>query len=81
MVQRSWLFYYKNDIFILVNELDDDNRRLMYLGGIDVDMLNYKIPKTLVCESQSTNFEKNWGIFYLQNKLHMLYDINPLKGS
>ena len=54
------LFYYKDDIFILVNELDDDNRRLMYLAVIDVDTLNYKIPKTLVCESQSTNFEKNW---------------------
>ena len=73
------LFYYKDDIFILVNELDDDNRRLMYLAVIDVDTLNYKIPKTLVCESQSTNFEKNWGPFTYKNKLHMLYDINPLK--
>ena len=73
------LFYYKDDIFILVNELDNDNRRLMYLAVIDVDTLNYKIPKTLVCESQSTNFEKNWGPFTYKNKLHMLYDINPLK--
>ena len=73
------LFYYKDDIFILVNELDDDRKRLMYLGVIDVDTLNYKIPKTLVCESQSTNFEKNWGPFTYKNKLHMLYDINPLK--
>ena len=44
-----------------------------------LDTLNYKIPKTLVCESQSTNFEKNWGPFTYKNKLHMLYDINPLK--
>ena len=73
------LFYYKDDIFILVNEIDDDRRRLMYLAVIDVDTLNYKIPKTLVCESQSTNFEKNWGPFTYKNKLHMLYDINPLK--
>lgn len=73
------LFYYKDDIFILVNELDDDSKRQMYLAVIDVDTLNYKIPKTLVCESQSTNFEKNWGPFTYKNKLHMLYDINPLK--
>ena len=73
------LFNYKDDIFILVNEIDDNKKRLMYLAVIDVDTLNYKIPKTLVCESQSTNFEKNWGPFTYKNKLHMLYDINPLK--
>ena len=77
------LFYYKDDIFMLVNEIDghdkDPRKRLMYLAVIDVDTLNYKIPKTLVCESQSSNFEKNWGPFTYKNKLHMLYDINPLK--
>jgi hypothetical protein len=73
------LFYYKDDIFILVNEINDDRKRLMYLAVIDIDTLNYKIPKTLVCESLSSNFEKNWGPFTYKNKLHMLYDINPLK--
>ena len=77
------LFYYKNDIFILVNEIDeigkDPRKRLMYLSMIDVDTLNYKMPKVLVCESLSSNFEKNWGPFTYKDKLHMLYDINPLK--
>ena len=77
------LFYYKNDIFILINEIDDHDKdprkRLMYLAEIDVTTLNYKTPKTLVCASLSTNFEKNWGPFTYKNKLHMLYDINPLK--
>jgi len=77
------LFYYKDEIFILVNEIDEDDkdprRRLMYLAMIDIEMLDYKTPKTTVCESLSTNFEKNWGPFTYQNKLHMLYDINPLK--
>ena len=76
--KQEIIFYYKNDIFILVNELDDNRRRLMYLAVIDVDTLNYKTPKRLVCEYQSTNFEKNWGPFTYKNKLHMLYDINPL---
>jgi len=76
------LFYYKNDIFMLVNEIEEHDKeprkRLMYLAVIDLDTLNYKIPKTLVCGPQSTNFEKNWGPFTYKNKLHMLYDINPL---
>ena len=42
------LFYYKNDVFILVNEIDghdkDPRKRLMYLAVIDVDTLDYKIP-------------------------------------
>lgn len=77
------LFYYKDDIFILVNEIDeqkkDPRKRLMYLSMIDIETLDYKTPKMLVCESLSTNFEKNWGSFTYKNKLHMLYDINPLK--
>ena len=77
------LFYYKNDIFVLVNEIDDikkdPRKRLMYLSMVDIETLNYKTPKMLVCESLSSNFEKNWGPFTYKNKLHMLYDINPLK--
>ena len=77
------LFYYKNDIFILVNEIDDikkdPRKRLMYLAMIDTDTLDYKTPKMLVCETLSSKFEKNWGPFTYKNKLHMLYDINPLK--
>ena len=50
-------------VFILVNEIDgydkDPRKRLMYLAVIDVDTLDYKTLKTLVCESLSTNFEKN----------------------
>ena len=43
------LFYYKNDVFILVNEIDgpdkDPRKRLMYLAVIDVDTLDYKFLK------------------------------------
>lgn len=77
------LFYYNDDIHILVNEIDEVNkdprRRLMYLGTIDVNTLDYKTPKQVVCKELSTNFEKNWGSFTYKNKLHMVYDINPLK--
>lgn len=77
------LFYFKGEIYILVNEIDDADKdprkRLMYLSPIDLNTLDYKTSKTLVCESLSTNFEKNWGPFIYNDKLHMLYDINPLK--
>ena len=82
------LFYYNGDVHILMNQMNEsekkDNkktnkkRRLMHIATIDLESLNYKTPKTLLCESLSTSFEKNWGPFTYQNKLHMLYDINPL---
>ena len=77
------LFYFKGEVYILVNEIDDmdkkPRKRLMYLSPINLNTLNYKRSKSLVCESLSTNFEKNWGPFIYKDKLHMLYDINPLK--
>ena len=73
------LFYYKNDIYILVNNLTKDKKRHMFVSKIDINNLNYDINKTDLCKSLSTNFEKNWGSFIYKNKLHMLYDINPLK--
>ena len=77
------LFYYQNEIYMLINEIDDikkdPRRRLMYISKIDIDELYYKTPKFTLCETLSTNFEKNWGPFVYKNKLHMLYDINPLK--
>ena len=51
----------------------------MFVSKIDINNLNYDINKTDLCKSLSTNFEKNWGSFIYKNKLHMLYDINPLK--
>ena len=77
------LFYHNNDVHILVNEIDDITKsprmRLMYLSAIDTDKLVYKFPKTLLCKSLSSPFEKNWGPFTYNKKLYMLYDINPLK--
>ena len=73
------LFYYKNDIYILVNELTKDKKRHMFVSKIDIDNLTYDINKKDLCKSLSSNFEKNWGSFMYKNKLHMLYDINPLK--
>lgn len=77
------LFYYKGEILILINEIDDINkdprRRLMYLAALDINKLEYKSSKKLLCESLSTKFEKNWGSFIYKKKLHMLYDINPLR--
>lgn len=77
------LFYYDDEIYMLINEIDDikkdPRRRLMYILKIDIDELYYKTPKFTLCETLSTNFEKNWGSFVYKNKLHMLYDINPLK--
>ena len=77
------LFYYKNNIFMLLNEIDDikkdDRKRHMYLSTIDVETLDYDTPKTKICEFLSTDFEKNWGPFTYKNKMYMLYDINPLR--
>jgi hypothetical protein len=73
------LFYYKNDLYILVNELTKDKKRHMFVSKIDVNNLTYDTNKTELCKSLSSNFEKNWGSFVYKNKLHMLYDINPLK--
>jgi len=73
------LFYYKNDLYILVNELTKDKKRHMFVSKIDVNNLTYDTNKTELCKSLSTNFEKNWGSFHFKDKLHMLYDINPLK--
>ena len=72
------LFYFNNDIYILINELQD-NKRLMFLATIDLSTLNYNSPKSVICRLQSTVFEKNWGPFIYKKKMHMLYDINPLK--
>ena len=48
-------------------------------GKSDDDKDKDKHQKTPLCEKLSTSFEKNWGSFTYKNKLHMLYDINPLK--
>ena len=50
----------------------------MFLGKIDLKKLEYSEPFEL-CKSLSTRFEKNWGTFIYQDKLHMVYDINPLQ--
>ena len=78
------LFYYNNDIYILVNELYDSDKyedkiRNMFVSKINLDTLSYDITKNNLCESLSGKFEKNWGSFIHNKKLHMLYDINPLK--
>ena len=72
------LFYHNNDIYILINELNSKKQRHMFISKIDLDSLSYD-NKTEICKSLSTDFEKNWGPFIHKNKLHMIYDINPLK--
>ena len=78
------LFYYNDDIYIMVNQLNSNNKyskppRHMYISKIDLDKLHYDTNKTNLCEALSTSFEKNWGSFMYKKKLHMLYSINPLK--
>jgi len=72
------LFYYNNEIYILLNDLTPDNKRHMFISKINIDKLEY-YDKIELCESLSTRFEKNWGPFIYNDKLHMVYDINPLK--
>ena len=72
------LFYHNDDIYILVNDLTSDNERHMFVSKINIDKLEYT-KKIKLCEDLSTKFEKNWGTFNYNNKLHLVYDINPLK--
>lgn len=72
------LFYQGDDIYILVNELNKKKQRHMFVSKVNTDNLTYG-EKIEICKSLSTDFEKNWGPFVYKNKLHMVYDINPLK--
>ena len=72
------LFYHKGEIYILINELNDKKQRHMFVSKIDMNNLTYG-EKVEICKSLSTDFEKNWGPFIHKSKLHMIYDINPLK--
>ena len=76
------LFYHNDQIYILVNELNknqEETPRHMFVSKVNLDKLEYDINKDNLCEELSTKFEKNWGSFIHNKKLHMLYDINPLK--
>ena len=72
------LFYHKGEMYILINELNDKKQRHMFISKIDINNLTYG-KKIEICKSLSTDFEKNWGPFIYKGKLHMIYDINPLK--
>ena len=72
------LFYHKGDIYILINELNDKKQRHMFISKIDLETLTCG-DKIEICKNLSSDFEKNWGPFIYKNKLHMIYDINPLK--
>ena len=72
------LFYHKGDIYILINELNDKKQRHMFISKVDLENLTYG-NKIEICKDLSTDFEKNWGPFIHKSKLHMIYDINPLK--
>ena len=74
------------------NKKYENSPRHMFVSKVNLDTLEYKNRwdkgkgkdtdkhyKTNLCEKLSTSFEKNWGSFHYKNKLHMLYDINPLK--
>ena len=76
------LFYHNDQIYILVNELNkkqEETPRHMFVSKVNLDKLEYDVNKDNLCEELSTKFEKNWGSFIHNKKLHMLYDINPLK--
>lgn len=72
------LFYMNGEIYILINDLTEESKRHMFVGKVDLKTLEYSKPVE-ICESLSTRFEKNWGPFIYEDKLHMVYDINPLK--
>jgi len=67
-----------NDIYILINQLNDKKKRHMFISKVDLNNLTYG-DKIEICKDLSTDFEKNWGPFTHKNKLYMIYDINPLK--
>ena len=76
------LFYHNDQIYILVNELNknkEETPRHMFVSKVNLEKLEYDVNKDNLCEELSTKFEKNWGSFIHNKKLHMLYDINPLK--
>ena len=76
------LFYHNDQIYILVNELNkkqEETPRHMFVSKVNLEKLEYDVNKDNLCEELSTKFEKNWGTFIHNKKLHMLYDINPLK--
>ena len=76
------LFYHNDQIYILVNELNkkqEEAPRHMFVSKVNLEYLEYDVDKDNLCEELSTKFEKNWGTFIHNKKLHMLYDINPLK--
>ena len=76
------LFYQNDQIYILVNELNknkEETPRHMFVSKVNLEKLEYDVNKDNLCEELSTKFEKNWGQFIHNKKLHMLYDINPLK--
>lgn len=89
------LFYRDKEIYIMVNQLNRDSKyssppRHMFVSKVDLKTLEYRNrwqksegiqehQKTILCEKLSSHFEKNWGSFHYKDKLHMLYDINPLK--
>ena len=56
---------------------EDSYNTVFLVKMVDFNKLNYKTPKFTLCETLSSNFEKNWGPFTYKNKLHMIYDINP----
>ena len=72
------LFYHGEDVYILINELNKKKQRHMFVSKVDIEKLTCG-EKVEICKSLSTDFEKNWGPFIYKDKLHMIYDINPLK--
>ena len=76
--EDSRLFYHNGDIYIMFNELTDSKKRHMFVSKVDLKTLTYG-SKIEICKSLSSSFEKNWGTFIYKSKLHMIYDINPLK--
>ena len=72
------LFYFNNEIYLLVNDLNREKHRHMYISKVDIDNME-DYDRIELCKQLSTTFEKNWGTFIYKEKLHLLYDINPLK--
>lgn len=64
---------------VLINDLDKDENRRMYIHNLHTDASAMTIHP--FCHNLSDGpyvKEKNWGPFYFNNELHFVYTVNPL---
>ena len=61
---------------LMVNDLDTDGNRRMYVHNLDTNDSAMTIHP--FCHNISGEMEKNWGPFYVDGELFFVYSVNPL---